>query len=85
MAAIQSIYWQHSADHTKPKTAKAPGSDNKALRGSDRYRGTKYAIADKPSTWGKKALRAIEKARKAGAIVRLVCGEWQINGRPLEV
>ncbi|MEJ1593494.1 hypothetical protein SMA75_20080, partial [Escherichia coli] len=68
-----------------PKKAKAPGSDNKALRGADRYRGKKYAIAETPSTWGKKVLRAIEKARKAGSIVRLVAGEWHINGRPLEV
>ncbi|BAP34899.1 hypothetical protein AVU43_gp05 [Ralstonia phage RSJ5] len=85
MAAIQSIYWQHSAEHTKPKKAKAPGSDNKALRGSDKYHGEKYAITEKPSTWGKKVLRAIEKARKAGDVVRLVSGEWQINGRPLGV
>lgn len=85
MSAIQQLYFQNMPAHRKPKRERTGPQDNRALRGSDRYNGKRYSISRECTTWGRKMLDAVERARRSGAIVRLFNGEWLVNGKALAV
>lgn len=83
MSLVQSIYFSKLPAHKQPQRKPVPGASNRALRGSDKYHGPKYAVSKDVTTLGRKMLNALQKARDAGSIVRLLGDTWHINGRPM--
>lgn len=83
---IQSIYFQHTPEHLKPKRPACPASSNRAVRNSERDASGAYAKAREGTHYFKRrVLPRIEAARKRGDLVCVVAGSWFVNGLPLEV